>query len=35
MAEQTLDCLGEACPVPLLKNAEGFGKNGRRRRIDR
>jgi tRNA 2-thiouridine synthesizing protein A len=26
MAEQTLDCLGEACPVPLVKTQKALEK---------
>jgi len=26
MAEQTLDCLGEACPVPLIKTQKAMEK---------
>jgi TusA-related sulfurtransferase len=26
MAEQTLDCLGEACPVPLIKTQKALEK---------
>lgn len=26
MAEQTLDCLGEACPVPLIKAQKALEK---------
>ena len=30
MAEFTVDCLGEACPIPLMKVQKQMEKNGSR-----